>query len=1045
MRVSTSAKAAMAALAAMGLAVAGIGTAAANTSNGTFDSSAVPWWSYGVAALAVTDGALCATTDASNRWDAGVGDNSVTVATGEHEISFDVTGEGTFKVVVQIPDGGSEVLGQEFAVTGTQSFNYTFTSDQAVSNAKVLFEVGGNAAGHTVCLDNISVLPTGNPGPDPDPDPVTPPPPAGVNLVSNGTFDDGTAPWWATGNVTSNSVVDGQWCVGVPGGTSNPWDVIVGYNDITLPAGEYTLAFDASGTGGPMRAIVGVNGPPYTVYNEINAAPPTDGDNYTRSFTMDSEVSNLQVAFQLGGSSTPWTFCVDNVSLLGAGSVDQYMPETGPRVRVNQFGYELDGPKRATLVTEATDPVAWSLVDSSDNVVHSGVTNPAGIDASANLNVHTIDFSGVDAAGTYTLQADGETSYPFVVGTELYNQLRYDALNYFYLARSGIEIEASIVGEEYARAAGHVSQAGGSDINQGDYNVACQPASESQTVYGEPWTCDYTLDVVGGWYDAGDHGKYVVNGGIATYQLLALYERTLRDGAAGNAALGDNTLNLPETGNGVPDVLDEARWELEFMMSMMVPQGEELEGMVHHKIHDYGWTGLPLLPANSGQARYLHRPSTAATLNLAATAAQGARLFEEYDPAFAAELLDKARIAWAAALANPALYAPAADGANGGGPYDDNDVTDEFYWAAAELYLTTGEAEFKDYLLTSPHHTGPVFTTEGFHWGSVAALGRMDLATVASAIPDRQAIADSVVAGAELVLAMQQAQPFGQAYAGDDEGTWAWGSNSSVLNNMVVLATAYDISGDVKFLDAVRESMDYLMGRNALNLSYITGYGTVYSQNQHSRWFAAQLNGEYPHPPVGSIAGGPNSDYGTWDPVISSLYADNCAPQWCYVDDIQAWSVNEITVNWNSALSWVAAFLAAPQATVDLTPVTDGGGTGGGGGTVTPPTSGGPGSGITGSGSRPVATPAPSAPSDGFPVFSGDDDAAPSPSAEPTDNDEGSGEESPSAEPSPSPTVIAAPDTPASQGSGFLWWILAGVATLAVGGAAIWHLWVRKA
>ncbi len=271
-----------------------------------------------------------------------------------------------------------------------------------------------------------------------------------------------------------------------------------------------------------------------------------------------------------------------------------------------------------------------------------------GLDPNSGLNVHTIDFSDVTAEGTYTLAADGEESYEFAIGADLYQQLRYDALNYFYLARSGTDIEASIVGDEYARVAGHLNDPAGSlngSANRGDFDVPCLTAAEdgASWSYGD-WTCPdgYTLDVVGGWYDAGDHGKYVVNGGIAVNQLMSLYERTFTAPSATPGALGDSTLNLPETGNSVPDVLDEARWQLEFMLSMQVPEGNPLAGMVHHKIHDVGWTGLPLLPVNDPQLRRLHRPSTAATLNLAATAAQGARLFEPYDSAFAATLLEAA-------------------------------------------------------------------------------------------------------------------------------------------------------------------------------------------------------------------------------------------------------------------------------------------------------------------------------------------------------------------------------------------------------------------
>jgi endoglucanase len=134
-----------------------------------------------------------------------------------------------------------------------------------------------------------------------------------------------------------------------------------------------------------------------------------------------------------------------------------------------------------------------------------------------------------------------------------------------------------------------------------------------------------------------------------------------------------------------------------------------------------------------------------------------------------------------------------------------------------------------------------------------------------------------------------------------------WGSSSQILNNLIVLGTAYDISGDRRYQRAVIEGADFLLGRNALNLSFITGYGDVFSQNQHSRIFGAQLDSELPHPPVGSVAGGPNS--ALQDPVARQLLT-GCIGQFCYVDDINSYSTNEIAINWNAPLAWVASFLA---------------------------------------------------------------------------------------------------------------------------------------
>ncbi|MFB4276626.1 MULTISPECIES: glycoside hydrolase family 9 protein [unclassified Nonomuraea] len=704
----------------------------------------------------------------------------------------------------------------------------------------------------------------------------------GPEQIVNGTFDTGTAPWWGTGNVTL-AVDGGRLCADIPGGTANPWDVIIGQNDIPLVEGEtYAYRFFAAATPAKVgRALIQLPVDPWTQY--LSAAPEmsVSGNSYSYTFTAPASLPNAQVVFQLGGSVEPWRFCMDDVSLKGGAEPEVYEPDTGPRVRVNMVGYLPAGPKKATVVTAATEALDWELRNAEKETVASGRTTPRGVDASSGQNVHTLDFGAYRKPGEgYTLTADGETSRPFDIRADIYDRLPSDALKFYYTQRSGIEILDSLR-PGYGRPAGHVNAA----PNQGDVDVPCQPG-----------VCDYTLNVKGGWYDAGDHGKYVVNGGISVHQLMAAYERD-------RAAFTDGQLNIPESGNGRPDILDEARWEQEFLLSMQVPDGKPYAGMAHHKIHDQNWTGLPLLPHLDPQLRELHPPSTAATLNLAATAAQAARLYAPYDAAFAASNLKAARKAWAAARANPEKYADPNDG-TGGGAYSDGDVSDEFYWAAAELYITTGEKEFRDFVLASPHHTGDVWRERGFDWGNTAQLGRLELATVPNALPDRARVRQSVIEGAEKYLAIQKEHPYGLPYNPPD---FDWGSNNLVLNNLVVVATAYDLTGHEKYRAAVREGMDYILGRNALNQSYVTGYGEVASKNQHSRWYARQLDPELPNPPIGTLAGGPNSSI--QDPLAQRLL-QGCKPQFCYIDHIESWATNELTINWNSPLAWVAAFLA---------------------------------------------------------------------------------------------------------------------------------------
>ncbi|GDY54910.1 hypothetical protein SVIO_055330 [Streptomyces violaceusniger] len=290
----------------------------------------------------------------------------------------------------------------------------------------------------------------------------------------------------------------------------------MGQNDIPLRQGtSYTLSFSASASRPvTVKAQVQLSKDPYTA--TFTQDIPLDAEQrytFTFSSTLDTEYG--QVSFHIGGDPEPWVFRLDDVSLLGGDPLPRYVPDTGSRVRVNQVGYLPFGPKRATVVTDAAGPVPWQVNNRDGVTVASGTSTPRGSDTSSGQRVHTVDFGEVTEAGAgagagYTLTADGQTSYPFDISPTLYDQLRSDALHFFYVQRSGIPISDELA-PGYGRPAGHI----GVPPNTGDTHVPCRP--------GEG---DYALDVRGGWYDAGDHGKYVVNGGIAVYQLLSEYERT---------------------------------------------------------------------------------------------------------------------------------------------------------------------------------------------------------------------------------------------------------------------------------------------------------------------------------------------------------------------------------------------------------------------------------------------------------------------------------------------------------------------------------------
>ncbi|MBI9050180.1 MAG: glycoside hydrolase family 9 protein [Anaerolineaceae bacterium] len=558
-------------------------------------------------------------------------------------------------------------------------------------------------------------------------------------------------------------------------------------------------------------------------------------------------------------------------------------------ISVNQSGYFVDSEKIAILASDDTESVAWDLLDANGDVVLDGLTTIKGDDVNSGEHLHSIDFSAYNTPGMdYMLLSADLESVSFDISDELYSQLRYDALAYFYHNRSGTEIESDFVGEEWARAAGHIS----------DDDITCYKGTDLD---GVEWPgCEYTLDVSGGWYDAGDFGKYVVNGGISVWTLMDLYERFPQ-------AYPDGSLRIPESENGVADILDEARWEMEFLLSMQVPEGEDLAGMVHHKIHDLDWAPLPMIPPLRvdndkehqyvGAGRYLYAPSTAATLNLAATGAQCARIWADIDEEFADRCLTAAETAWQAALDNPAIYAGNNPG-DGGGNYDDDDVSDEFYWAAAELYITSGDEAYAPYLTDLSF----LKENEQFDWGITAPLGAISMAVNNATFSgtDSNAV---IIAHADKLIGVQK----DDGYAVLIDGPYPWGSNGLILNNMMQVSIAYDLTGEDKYLNALHLSMDYLLGRNALNCSFITGYGEYPSEHPHHRFWAYDSANGYPPAPAGAVIGGPNFEPVDEAAVDAGLLDE--APAKRYIDNVESASTNEVAINWNAPLVWIATYL----------------------------------------------------------------------------------------------------------------------------------------
>mgnify|MGYP001284334395 CR=1 FL=1 len=576
-------------------------------------------------------------------------------------------------------------------------------------------------------------------------------------------------------------------------------------------------------------------------------------------------------------------------------------PSESP-IRFNQIGFEPGAQKR--FVVEARRTFRWSLRDAAGDVVAQGEATPQP-DPESGEDVAAITIDTPLPAGRYAFVAGDSESRSVTVAAHPFRGLARDALGFFYQQRAGIPIERRYVQRaDLARPAGHRNEV-----------ATCFSGRDQK---GLVWPgCDREIDISGGWYDAGDRGKYVVNAGVSVWMLLDAYARSAAAGAT--PLTGDGIAAMPEAGNGIPDILDEARYELEWLLKMQLPDHSRVavtdiagnkvrmidgSGLAYHKLADAHWAPMPIRVEDDHRPRYLYPPSTAATLNLAAVAAQAARIWRPIDPAFADRCLAAARRAFAAALAHPALFAD--DRFDGSGAYGDTDVSDEFFWAAAELAATTEERRYIDYVAASPFPDRKA--AGGISWGSTAPLGTITLATQDDRLPETLVAAQrrAVLAAADRLVADDAAQGYRFPAV---PGPTQWGSNGALLSNAVLLGTAYDLSGDGRYRRAVIDALDYVLGRNPLDRSYVTGYGARAMRNPHHRFWAHQLDPSFPLPPPGVVSGGPNSS-AMVDPVAQRMRG-SCAALTCWADDARAYALNEVAINWNAPLLWTAVFADA--------------------------------------------------------------------------------------------------------------------------------------
>ena len=543
-------------------------------------------------------------------------------------------------------------------------------------------------------------------------------------------------------------------------------------------------------------------------------------------------------------------------------------PDTTGVILVNQIGYYPDAQKVALIRSTSG---TFEVIDAvTGKRVFKGIPGEPQYWSFSGDTVRAADFSALKKPGTYRLCLGGSPvcSGEFPIGENIYTDITKASVKALYFNRSGYEITAEY-GSKWARPAGHP------DTAVIVHESAASKARPAGTIISSP----------GGWYDAGDYNKYIVNSSITNYTLLLFYQlypdycRSLN-------------LHIPESTNAIADVVDELLYNLRWMLTMQDPA----DGGVYHKLTNKDFYGFEM-PHEGTKPRYVVQKTTAATLDFASVMAMAYRVFVN-DPseelkALSATCLEASEKAMKWTEANPdIIFRQPKDITTGA--YGDDKIADEFFWARAELALAKGAAPGPEFL------DGIKASTPT--WNQTETLGLISLAlTDNPAFGElREASKTLLTAYADELIQKSASCPYGISL-----DWFAWGSNSDVANQAMLKIIARKLTGDNKYMSSVQGDVDWLLGRNPTGYCFVTGFGTLSPMNIHHRPSGAD---GVPEPVPGFLVGGPNT-----------IVMDDCQPPVprssfparSYTDSECSYSTNEICINWNAPLVFVLGAMDA--------------------------------------------------------------------------------------------------------------------------------------
>ena len=537
-------------------------------------------------------------------------------------------------------------------------------------------------------------------------------------------------------------------------------------------------------------------------------------------------------------------------------------------VRINQLGYFENGSKK--FVAADTEADAFQVLNSNDEVSYEGELVSKGIWDKSGEEISIGDFSALKEQGEYKIRlSSGIESYKFSIGKNIYDDIKVATLKSYYLHRISMPIEEQYAGI-YKRPLGHE-----------DLNLNFHPSSGREG----------TMDSPRGWYDAGDYGKYTINAGITTGIMLAMFERY-------PDAYSDGIMNIPESGNDIPDILDELKYEIDWMLTM---QDEDGGGFV--KVTTPGFGGM-VMPHEAPKDRIIIGKSTAASLHLAAIGAMSARIYEPYDQEFAAKCLEVAEKGWKWAVQHPEVYYESNPEGIHTGAYNDVILDEEFFWAAAELFVTTGKSEYFENIQMK---LGDITFRLEENWRNYTDnVGYYSLVNSNARLDEGQKkqVENGIIKLADELGTKHRSIPYQVPV-----DHFVWGSNSDFLDAAMIYANAYEITGDQKYLDLAVETFDYILGKTAVGYSFITGFGSKRAMKVHHR--PSEADGIV-DPLPGFVIGGPNfrmEDKSSLEQA--DLYYASELPAKAYIDELPSFASNEICINWNAPCVYMLGFFDA--------------------------------------------------------------------------------------------------------------------------------------